>query len=107
MGHLISKYLKSTPIVYNYAVGGHRIDGVARQVADQFLADGPGDPYSSVRWNAAKSLFGKSNVRYPSPPFPMILSLVTSIGFNDVARPSVGEPRDQTYPLSTLNMSPL
>lgn len=59
IGHLISKYISSTPVVYNYAVGGKTVDGVVNQVSNQFLTKGPGDEYSAVHWDGEKSLFGK------------------------------------------------
>lgn len=57
VGHLISKYLKSTPVVYDYAVGGKTVDSVFHQVTDRFMIKGPGNPDHPIQWSPETSLF--------------------------------------------------
>lgn len=57
---MISKYSRSTPVVYNYAIGGKTVDGVVNQVVDRFLVNGPGSPDSPIKWDPQKSLFSES-----------------------------------------------
>ncbi len=83
VGHLVDRYTKSTPLVYDYAVGGNTIGDISDQI-EQFISVGPGNKDLELSWNPATSIFG--------PPFffreidsNSSLNLVTWIGFNDVA----------------------
>ncbi|KAG8902807.1 hypothetical protein FRB99_004106 [Tulasnella sp. 403] len=68
IGHLIDKYTKSSPLVYNYAVGGHTLPGYTNQIRLGFLK-GPASKQSEIPWAATNSLF------------------ISWIGGNDVANP--------------------
>ncbi|KAG9007698.1 hypothetical protein FRB90_009251 [Tulasnella sp. 427] len=66
VGHLVNQYTHSHPLVYNFAVGGHTLEGYREQIIDSFI-DGVGREDSGVAWTAENSLF------------------VSAIGGNDLA----------------------
>jgi len=56
VGHLIDRYTKQDLLVYDYAIGGYTVTGVAAQIQDYFLkSDGPGSD-ERKRWKAEDSL---------------------------------------------------
>lgn len=59
--HLLKKRDESHPLlVYDYAIGGHTVDGVRQQVRMKYLRSLGGKP-DSAPWTEQDSLFGELN----------------------------------------------
>lgn len=59
MGYLLTEFTPGHDfLVYDYAIGGHRVDGVVYQVQNRFIPD-IGEKPEGVKWSADDSLFGE------------------------------------------------
>ncbi|KAK7685612.1 hypothetical protein QCA50_011479 [Cerrena zonata] len=67
VGYLLKEFTPGHEfLVYDYAIGGHRVDGVVHQIQNRFIPD-IGDKPDGARWSSDDTLF------------------VTWIGINDLA----------------------
>ena len=62
MGYLATQYAPSPMLVYDYAMGGDRVDGVRRQIEKDFLPHLAQKPRWAP-WTGADTLFGMSTFR--------------------------------------------
>ncbi|KAG8901466.1 hypothetical protein FRB99_005295 [Tulasnella sp. 403] len=80
IGFLVSDYAKSKLLVYDYAVGGSRVDGVVTQIHRSFLETVGHKDEDRVPWDESNSLFviwvGTNDVAYADFDAPDGLTLL-------------------------------
>lgn len=83
VGHLVKKRDASQPLlVYDYAVGGHTIDGIRQQVRSYYAKD-IGAKGEGTDWTAHDTLFGRHTRSLPSHCSEGHPYTVVWIGIND------------------------